>query len=495
MMEPMQRRTFVKNSLIGTAAIATANIHPAFAILHPGKYKPGLFIGTPVLPEYIMQRGIAHTLDEMREMADIKTVLVFSHDHVFRQYQPGFQPKMQDGKPLTNVWVKTDPNYYQDPALQGRNDDLLYGGRDVLDEIWAEAQPRDMDVYARILEPFVITGAIPGFENFAEVDANGEKRNHVCFNHPEYIAYWASVIEDLVRSHPYMHGFKFGQERGGPLLSSMGSPKPAGCFCQHCLPLARKRGINIEKARDGLLAIQDFGNRIKAREKPVDGNFVSFFRLLTQYPDLLSWEQFWMDSREEQRKRIYTQIKGINPKVQVGWHICHGMTWDLITRATWDYSKMGAYSDWLSVAVYFDSMGRRSMGHYNRNYKDILFGDATDDYSYPMYLSMLGYDPKTEPPLEAHRNQDTAFTPDYVYRECKRVVTAVNGTAHVHARPGFDMPSYDCNVQPETVYKAVTRALDAGVDGLWCGREWDELKPENAMAFGRAARDYQRKNK
>ena len=32
--------------------------------------------------------------------------------------------------------------------------------------------------------------------------------------------------------------------------------------------------------------------------------------------------------------------------------------------------------------------------------------------------------------------------------------------------------------------------LDAGADGMWCGREWDELKPENARAFGDAVRDY-----
>ena len=52
------------------------------------------------------------------------------------------------------------------------------------------------------------------------------------------------------------------------------------------------------------------------------------------------------------------------------------------------------------------------------------------------------------------------------------------------------MPGYDCNVTPQEVYKATTKALEAGVDGLWCGREWDELKPENAQAFGNAVRDY-----
>ena len=52
------------------------------------------------------------------------------------------------------------------------------------------------------------------------------------------------------------------------------------------------------------------------------------------------------------------------------------------------------------------------------------------------------------------------------------------------------MPGYDCNVATEEVYKATIKALEASVNGLWCGREWDELKPENAVAFGNAIRDW-----
>ena len=70
------------------------------------------------------------------------------------------------------------------------------------------------------------------------------------------------------------------------------------------------------------------------------------------------------------------------------------------------------------------------------------------------------------------------------------MVKAVSGETQVQARPGFDMPGYDCNVTPEQVYSAVRQALNAGVDGLWCGREWDELKPENAEAFGKAIKDH-----
>ena len=95
-----------------------------------------------------------------------------------------------------------------------------------------------------------------------------------------------------------------------------------------------------------------------------------------------------------------------------------------------------------------------------------------------------------EPSIEEHRKHDTPFSSEYVYNECRRAVLDVNGKAKVYARPGFDMPGYDCNITPVQVRGAVRSALQAGVDGLWCGREWDELKPENAQAFGDTVRDW-----
>ncbi|MEZ4824858.1 MAG: hypothetical protein R3C61_00975 [Bacteroidia bacterium] len=62
----------------------------------------------------------------------------------------------------------------------------------------------------------------------------------------------------------------------------------------------------------------------------------------------------------------------------------------------------------------------------------------------------------------------------------------------VYARPGR-YAGYDCDITPAQVYEAVTKALEAGVDRLWCGREWDELSPDNAKAFGDDFRAWMRK--
>ena len=487
----MKRRKFIKQSTLGSLSALTFS--PALLANQPGV--PGihnrLFVGTPVLPEALYDRGIPESLDAMRELSMIRTVMTFSHDFQFRQYRPGFIHKTdQDGRPLTNIWVRTDSSRYPNRDWAYRDPNLKYADRDILDDLWSEADPRGMEVYVRILEPYVITGAIPGFHDFAEIDAKGNRSRNVCFNHPGYQSYWAAIIEDLMKNHPYLHGFKFGQERGGPILSSLGG-STGTCFCEHCLRIAAKREIRAERARQGLLALQEYGRRVNEDNyKPMDGFLIAFMRILGDFPEILHWEKLWMDSREYQKKLIYKQIKSMNPSIQVGWHIDHGMTWDLVTRTFWDYAKMGPYSDWLSVAVYFDSMGRRSLNHFNKFYRDILFADANQNLAYAMYLNMLGFPPENQPELSEHLNKDTSFSSDYVYRECNRAVKAVNGDAKVHARIGFDMPGYDCIVRPKEVFEAVGAALKAGVDGLWCGREWDEIKPENAKAFGDAIRNY-----
>ncbi len=482
----MKRRQFIQH----VSALSAVTLASGFG---KSDETSSMFIGTPVLPEYLYENGIEKTLDQMQALSGINTVMTFSHDHVFNQYRPGFRPKTDaHGNEFTNVWVHTHEKYYADPQYLKNDNQGKYADKDILNDLYQATKSRGMNVYARILEPYVITGAIPGFEKMAEVDANAGKGRNVCFNHPDYRQYWDSVVEDLIRTHPFLDGFKYGQERGGPFLSSLGGGT-ATCFCEHCQKIAKARDIRIDQAREGMLALQKFGNAIrKENEKHADGKFVAFLRILAEYPDVLLWEKLWMDSREAQKVRMYKLIKSINPDVYVGWHIDHGMTWDLTTRTFWDYAQMGPYTDWVSVAVYFDSMGRRSLNHYKKFYQDILFGDAEKELSYPMYLSLLGYDPDKQPEPEVHEKQDTSFSADYVYQECKRAVERVNGSAKVYARPGFDMPGYDCNVQPEEVYAAVTRALDAGVDGLWVGREWDELKPENAKAAGKAIRRYRR---
>ncbi|MGB6222121.1 hypothetical protein [Haloferula sp.] len=465
-----------------------------------------MFIGSPVMPDALFNDGIETTLDAMRELSGINCVMTYSNNYASRQYRPNFAPPIDgvSGHEVTDLYVRTHEKYYTDtPLRQQRNPDALWSDRDLIDELCEAAKPRGMDVYARILEPYVITGAIPGLEACAEIDANGEPGKNACFNHPDYMAFWEAVVTDLVESHPEMAGFKFGQERGGPFLTALGGT-PATCFCEYCTKLAKQRGLDPSAAREGMLALQKYGadHRQPLAEtsddrRPRDGYMVTLLRLFSRHPGLLAWERFWMDSRENQRRRMYAVMKKIRPTLQVGWHIDHGMSWDLITRATWDYADMVAHSDWLSIGLYFDCMGHRSFSHFRKNYESVIFADARPETAYHMYLSALGFDPEVEPKYASQLEEALSFSAEYVYAESRRAIAGVKaakGKTKIYSRIGFNVPlKPTVEVSEEEAYQATTRALQAGADGLWVGREWDELKPANAAALGRAARDWMSK--
>ena len=170
------------------------------------------------------------------------------------------------------------------------------------------------------------------------------------------MGYWDSVIEDLIVSHPNLHGFKFGQERGGPFFESL-KDNPATCFCEHCQKKAKKAGIDVEEARKGFNAMREYARAAHEGKKPINGFFTTFLQILAEYPAVFKYEKFNKASREAQRQRMFYQIKKLNPDVQVGWHIDHSMSWSLGMKAFWEYDEMHEYSDWLSIALYFGSSG------------------------------------------------------------------------------------------------------------------------------------------
>lgn len=489
----MKRRNFIASTALGATGIA-CNPKLLAQPLKPYKNIPFL-VGTMVMAEDLYEKGIAAELDRMQALGAINTVMPFSHNHVARQYKPNYAPKTdKEGRTITDIYVKTNPKYYKNPEWGYRDPKDLYANRDILDELGEACAERNMKVYARILEPYVITGLIPGLEDYAEVDSTGEKGRNVCYNHPGYIDYWKGVIDDLIISHPNLHGFKFGQERGGPFFEALKN-NAVTCFCTHCVEKAKNRGVDAQRARVGFNAFKDFSKKAKEGEAPIDGFFATFLRILSEYPETLAYERFSKASREDQRKRMYAQIKKLNPAVQVGWHVDHSMGWSLGMRSFWPYDDMVGHSDWLSIALYFGSMGRRSYGHFKSNYQNLLFADADKETAYKMYLSINGMDPEQQPSLAEQENGGTEMHAEYVYKEAKRAVDNINGRAKVYGRIGFDHPGYNTDIQPEQVYEGTQEMFRAGVDGVFCGREWEELQEKNIVAFGNAVRDHVKNNR
>ena len=70
-------------------------------------------------------------------------------------------------------------------------------------------------------------------------------------------------------------------------------------------------------------AIQSTGLSPRSGQRPVDGYYVQFWRLLLRYPELAAWEMLWTDSLRETYAAIYKTVKTAKPAVPVGWHIWH----------------------------------------------------------------------------------------------------------------------------------------------------------------------------
>jgi hypothetical protein len=118
-----------------------------------------------------------------------------------------------------------------------------------------------------------------------------------------------------------------------------------------------------------------------------------------------------------------------------------------------------------------------------------LFREFSDPQSLQILYSVLGLDPKAEPPLE--QLDRTGFSPDYVFRETRRCVAGVAGKCQVYAGIGFDVPFNDQHYpsSPEKVYESTVKAIEAGAGGVLASRDYAEMRLANLRAFGKAMRD------
>jgi hypothetical protein len=89
--------------------------------------------------------------------------------------------------------------------------------------------------------------------------------------------------------------------------------------------------------------------------------------------------------------------------------------------------------------------------------------------------------------LASQANQ-RGFSPEYVYRETRHSVASAAGKTKIYPGIGFNVPASPPD-DPETIYRAVMRAFEAGAAGIVASREYEEMTVPNLKAVGRAARD------
>ena len=259
-----------------------------------------------------------------------------------------------------------------------------------------------------------------------------------------------------------------------------------GCFCTYCLDAARKEGINVERARKGFLALEEWIQGTKGGKKPVDGAFVTFWRILVEHPEVLGWERLWNEGLRDTYRDMYSLAHTVVRSKPIGWHIWHTNSFAPFYRAEQDYAEFSKYSDYLKVVMYNNCGGPR-MARYVQNVNSTLFGDLTPEQTLEFIYGVQQY--PNEKSLD--RISREGLSADYVLRETQRAVAGVGSNVKVWPGIDIDIPtgSDEKKTQPDDVYQAVKAAFNGGAHGVILSRKYSEMKLANLKAAGRAVRD------
>lgn len=454
----------------------------------------GSLVGIQMGPHTILDEGIEHTLDLIQETAAINVVMPYSHGYNNAFVKP-LRSRAEHGVPLTEnrgrkfplVWVKTHEQYYKDTTLRHQVVDATFEhhNRDLFAELLEPSRKRGMKIYARVLEAGSRT--IANFSKVVTRDVDDKPTGTACWNHPEYIAFWADTVEDLFRSYD-LDGLQWGAERQGPLMNVV-SPwdnRPPTCFCEFCRARGKANGIDPERARTGFRMLWEVAQGKRDADHR-DGVFASYLRVLIRYPEILSWEYQYRLAREEICAAMYKRAKSIKPSADIGWHVDHQpSSWDMVYRAEMSYEEMAPHSDFIKPIVYHSVLGPRIRDWYLPRFKRTFLAEVPLETSLELYYELFGYDKTKEPTLDQLAKK--GFSSDYVYREIKHCVASANGKTKIYAGVGFDVPGAPPD-DAETVYQATRKAFDGGASGVVASREYEEMQVEHLKAFGRAVRD------
>jgi hypothetical protein len=486
----MNRREFLESGIVlaGSAAIGHAQ--------SPQRPSPTM-IGIQVGAISFVDEGTPKVLDGLREMAAIDTLFLATFT-----YGRGIAGRMPRGSPLPDHgkqeyddnyhggnFATPHAKYYRGTSIQPQKapDHPDY---DVVADVLPQAHKRRMKVIAWFED--VWRKDVPGFDKATEVDVHGKPTTRTCHRNPNARNFWLGLVEDYLRSYE-LDGLMWGCERQGPLNNALGashgggpSPLTVGCFCAYCLKAAAEMRIDADRARKGYLALEQWINGMKGGARPADGAFVTFWRTLVEYPEVLAWERLWNEGLRDTYRAMYRKAHEIAPAKPMGWHIWHTNSFAPFYRAEQDYRAFGDYSDFLKVVIYNNCGGPR-LARAIRNVNGTLFADLTADQTLEFMYRVLQYG--NEAPLD--KLPTAGLSADYVLRETKRAVAGAEGKTKIWPGIDIDIPTgeKEKKTQPDDVYQAVKAAFAGGADGVLLSRKYSEMRLDNLRAAGRAIRE------
>jgi hypothetical protein len=261
----------------------------------------------------------------------------------------------------------------------------------------------------------------------------------------------------------------------------------ATCFCEHHQRAAKERGISFDRAKEGYLKLDKFVQASLKDQRPSDGYYVEFNRLLLEYPEIVAWDKLFDLGKHQVLEQVYNAVKGVNKNLQVGFHIEHVNSFNPFYRATRSYEELAQKADFLKVVAYNICGGERYANFIN-NIGSTIFRDVPKEELMRFNNHLLNYG------NEASLDQlpTAGLSPDYVFRETKRALDGVQGKCKIYAGLDIDIPNAAKNKQttPEDAYRSTMTALKAGAQGIIFARKYSEMKLPNIAGGATAVKDF-----
>lgn len=454
------------------------------------------YVGIQVRGFAWVDEGVDAVLDNLQHKGDVNTIWAYTFSYgEARLRKDGPIPLPDHGKPGNTIaggaFYDYNPRYFQNTILKDFRCDV-YGNFNVIEAVAPKAHARGMDFFAWDLNnPGAgLNRTIPNYVEVSEIDLDGRRTASPCFNNPDYRAFLSGKVQSLLLGYPdLVDGIAWGSERTGPFENLVGRMVPATCFCPFCCAKAAERGISATRAKQGYRELTDLFRAAAADQPNADGYFVSFWRILLRYPEILSWETLWTDSYQELEAQLYGEAKAIAPEKPFGFHIMQSFTFSPFYRAEEDYVKRRDFADFLKPATYNNAGGPRMAAYLNRLSKTI-FADAKPAEFTDLYYKIMG-----DPEAPYDQLATTGLSADYVARETKRAVEEVAGRVKIYPGIDIDVPTltnakvHEKRTSPEDVRKALHAAYDAGADGVVLSREYAEMWLANLAAAGDTLRE------
>jgi hypothetical protein len=464
----------------------------------PGRGKKK-FVAIQIGGRSFVDEGVDKCLDTLREKGAVNVLMptVFTYGTGLAGRQVHSEPLPDHGVQSYDEihggsYAKVHAEFYSEsPIREIRAPEL--GDFDVLADVIPKARAKNMQVYA-LFEEAYNPGLIPNFEAVCEVDVYGRLGRTTCFNNPNARSFLMSMVSDWMTNND-LDGLMWESERQGPLNSAIGAHfgsllarrRSISCFCPHCMRKGRDQGIDSERARKGYMELDQWVSRTLGSPRAQDGTFVSFWRVLLEYPEIVAWERFWNRSQEEMYGIIYGTAKSIKPKAQVGWHIMHLITMSPFYSADVSYARLAHVSDYIKPSPYNNCAGPR-LAQYIRNIQSTVFRDMTPDQVLQMTYSMMGL--SGEPSFA--QLPTAGLSGASVGVETKKALADVDGQIPIYPGIDIDIPTglNEKRTQPSDVKAATLAALEAGAPGVVLSRKYAEMKLSNIAGAKEALQEF-----